>query len=143
MISQPIPLLPSPLANIVIYFSSKASLCCSVLLNSIPLLQSVTPYFTLPPYPHIYIYIYMHTFSLFPFPTGYVIPFRLTALYCNFTYNSHNSPILGLIHNKELALKAAEESANSNGSSRFERKISMNQLSNIERYTVWKGRVVG
>lgn len=37
----------------------------------------------------------------------------------------------------------AEESANANGSSRFERKISMNQLSNIERYTVYKGRVVG
>jgi hypothetical protein len=51
--------------------------------------------------------------------------------------------IPGLIHNKELALKMAEESANANGSSRFERKISMNQLSNIERYTVYKGRVVG
>jgi hypothetical protein len=51
--------------------------------------------------------------------------------------------ISGLIHNKELALKMAEESANANGSSRFERKISMNQLSNIERYTVYKGRVVG
>ena len=83
----------------------------------------------------------MHIFSLFLFPTSYVIPFRLIALYYNFAFNS--PPILGLIHNKELALKAAEESANSNGSSRFERKISMNQLSNIERYTVWKGRVVG
>ena len=75
-----------------------------------------------------------------PLTTSHVSPFRQIALTPNCT---HNSPILGLIHNKELALKAAEESANSNGSSRFERKISMNQLSNIERYTVWKGRVVG
>lgn len=50
---------------------------------------------------------------------------------------------LGVIHNKELRLKAAEELANANGSNRFERKMSMNQLSNIERYTVYKGRVVG
>ena len=66
------------------------------------------------------------------------VPLIYPALY--FTLNIL---MVGLIHNKELALKAAEESANSNGSSRFERKISMNQLSNIERYTVWKGRVVG
>lgn len=51
--------------------------------------------------------------------------------------------ILGVIHNKELKLKEEEESANANGSDRFQRQISMNQLTDIERYTVYKGRVVG
>ena len=48
-----------------------------------------------------------------------------------------------MIHNNELKIKAAEELANADKSNRFERELSMNQLSEIERYTVYKGRVVG
>jgi hypothetical protein len=51
--------------------------------------------------------------------------------------------LTGIIHNQELKLRAEEEKENSNGSHRFETQMSMNQLSNIERFTVYKGRVVG
>jgi hypothetical protein len=47
----------------------------------------------------------------------------------------------GVWHNQELDARAAEEGTGA--SRRFERQVSMNQLSNIERYTVYKGRIVG
>jgi hypothetical protein len=50
---------------------------------------------------------------------------------------------VGAIHNEELRLRNLEQIKNSNATHRFETMISMNQLSNIERFTVYKGRVVG
>jgi hypothetical protein len=51
----------------------------------------------------------------------------------------------GAIHNKELRTKEDEERRleEKTGKPRLERRASINQLSNIERYTVYKGRVVG
>jgi hypothetical protein len=49
----------------------------------------------------------------------------------------------GLIHNEEVRLRELEEIRNANGSHRFETKMSMSQLSSIERFGNYKGRVVG
>ena len=51
----------------------------------------------------------------------------------------------GSIHNKELRKKEDDERRleEKTGKPRLERRASINQLSNIERYTVYKGRVVG
>jgi hypothetical protein len=49
----------------------------------------------------------------------------------------------GLIHNEEVRLRELEEIWNANGSHRFETKMSMSQLSSIERFGNYKGRVVG
>lgn len=50
----------------------------------------------------------------------------------------------GHIHNQELAArKQAKASSRATGRSSFERQQSMNQLTNIERYTAYKGRIVG
>lgn len=53
------------------------------------------------------------------------------------------NPLSGVIHNEELRLRWMEEKKNENGSNRFVSKMSMNQLSDIERFTVYKGRVLG
>ena len=62
----------------------------------------------------------------------------------------HTTPFLlshcqhsGLIHNEEVRLRELEEIRNANGSHRFETKMAMSQLSSIERFGNYKGRVVG
>jgi len=47
----------------------------------------------------------------------------------------------GIIHNRDLV--AAREKDKGAAGKRWERQQSISQLSNIERYTVYKGRVVG
>ena len=64
-------------------------------------------------------------------------------LFICLSFYSHTTPHPGSIHNEELRLRNLEQIKNSNATHRFETKISMNQLSNIERFTVYKGRVVG